>query len=112
MIVTSTPDVATEATADLTWTLILACARRLVEGVDLVKSGWWTGWDPNQVLGIELRGRTLGLLGASPVAVAVGRRAGPFGLRLVYTARERRLDLIGNPWGTGWARSGRIRGSA
>ncbi len=93
VIVTSTPDVATEATADLTWTLILACARRLVEGVDLVKSGRWTGWDPNQVLGIELRGRTLGLLGASPVAVAVGRRAGPFGLRLVYTAREPAPEL-------------------
>jgi len=87
VIVTHTPDVVTEATADLAWTLILACARRLIEGVDLVKSGLWTGRDPNQLLGVELRGCTLGLLGASPVAVAVGRRAGPFGLRLVYTAR-------------------------
>ncbi|MGE5742782.1 MAG: D-glycerate dehydrogenase, partial [Gemmatimonadota bacterium] len=56
--VTNTPDVLTEATADLTWALILACARRLPAGMDLVKSGQWTGWHPTQLLGMELRGRT------------------------------------------------------
>src|SRR2546427_299184 len=62
--VTNTPDVLTDATADLTWALILACARRVVEGTALVRSGSWTGWHPELLLGIELRGRTLGLLGA------------------------------------------------
>ena len=88
VIVTNTPDVLTDATADLTWALILACARRLVEAVDLVRSGRWTGWHPEQLRGMELRGRTLGLFGAGRIGQAVGRRALPFGLRVVYTARS------------------------
>lgn len=87
VIVTNTPGVLTEATADLTWALILATARRLIEGVELVRSGHWTGWQPEQLLGLELRGRTLGLLGAGRIGQAVGRRAPPFGLRLLYAAR-------------------------
>src|SRR5437773_8538689 len=87
ILVTNTPGVLTEATADLTWALILALARRLVEGVDLVRSGQWTGWHPEQLLGLELRGRTLGLFGAGRIGQAVGRRAPPFGLRVLYTAR-------------------------
>lgn len=93
VLVTNTPDVLTEATADLTWALILACARRIVEGVDLVRSGRWTGWHPEQLLGLELRGRTLGVLGAGRIGQAVGRRAGPFGLRVLYTAREAKPDF-------------------
>jgi len=93
ILVTNTPGVLTEATADLTWALILATARRLVEGVDLVRSGHWTGWHPEQLLGLELRGRTLGLLGAGRIGQAVGRRAAPFGLRIVYTARTPKPDL-------------------
>ena len=85
--VTNTPGVLTDATADLTWALILATARRLIEGVDLVRSGQWSGWHPEQLLGLELRGRTLGLFGAGRIGQAVGRRAVPFGLRLLYTAR-------------------------
>src|SRR3989454_1732722 len=87
VLVTNTPGVLTEATADLTWALILATTRRLLEGVELVRSGQWTGWHPEQLLGLELRGRILGLLGAGRIGQAVGRRAVPFGLRLVYTAR-------------------------
>ena len=87
VLVTNTPGVLTEATADLTWALILATTRRLLEGVELVRSGRWTGWHPEQLLGLELRGRILGLLGAGRIGQAVGRRAVPFGLRLVYTAR-------------------------
>ena len=93
ILVTNTPGVLTEATADLTWALILATARRLVEGVDLVRSGQWTGWHPEQLLGLELRGRTLGLLGAGRIGQAVGRRAAPFGLRIVYTARTPKPDF-------------------
>ena len=87
VLVTNTPGVLTEATADLTWALILAAARRLIEGVDLVRSGQWTGWHPEQLLGLELHGRTLGLFGAGRIGQAVGRRAPPFGLRVLYAAR-------------------------
>ena len=93
VIVTNTPDVLTDATADLTWALILACARRLVEAIDLVRSGRWTGWHPEQLLGVELRGRTLGLFGAGRIGQAVGRRAVPFGLRVIYAARTAKPDF-------------------
>ena len=88
--VTNTPDVLTDATADLAWALILACARRVVEGTELVKSKQWAGWHPELLLGVELRGRTLGLFGAGRVGQAVGRRAVPFGMRLRYAARNPR----------------------
>lgn len=87
VMVTNTPGVLTNATADLTWALILATARRLAEGIGLVRSGKWTGWHPEQLLGMELRGRTLGLLGAGRIGQAVGRRAPAFGMRILYAAR-------------------------
>jgi glyoxylate reductase len=86
IVVTNTPDVLTDATADLTWALILACARRLPEGMALVRGGW-AGWHPEQLLGLELRGRTLGLLGAGRIGQAVGRRARAFGMRVIYASR-------------------------
>lgn len=88
VIVTNTPDVLTDATADLTWALILACARRLVEGVALIRSAQWQGWHPEQLLGLELRGRTLGLLGAGRIGQAVGLRARPFGMQVIYSTRN------------------------
>jgi glyoxylate reductase len=91
--VTNTPDVLTDATADLTWALILACARHVLEGVELIKGGTWTGWRPELLLGLELRGHTLGLLGAGRVGQAVGRRAGGFGMRILYTARSPRPEF-------------------
>lgn len=93
IIVTNTPGVLTDATADLTWALILACARRVVEGAELVKSGAWPGWHPTQLLGLELRHRTLGLLGPGRIGQAVGRRAVPFGMRVIYTARTPRPEF-------------------
>ena len=60
LIVTNTPDVLTDATADLTWALLLATARRIVEGDTLVRSGRWTGWSPTQLMGTEISGKTLG----------------------------------------------------
>jgi len=87
VLVTNTPDVLTDATADLTWALILATARRLVEGIDLVRSGRWSGWHPELLLGMELRGRTLGILGAGRIGQAVGHRARTFGVGLVYASR-------------------------
>lgn len=93
IVVTNTPDVLTEATADLTWALILVCARRLLAGVDLVKSGQWTGWHPTQLLGMELQGKTLGLLGAGRIGQAVGRRGRAFGMRILYAARTAKPEF-------------------
>lgn len=103
IVVTNTPDVLTAATADLTFALILACTRRIGEGERLVRSGGFTGWDPRMLLGLELEGATLGLLGAGRIGAAVARRAAGFGMRLVhFDSREspaadalgsRRLEL-------------------
>lgn len=93
VLVTNTPDVLTDATADLTWALILATARRLPEAIDLVRSGQWSGWHPEQLLGMDLRGCTLGLLGAGRIGQAVGKRAPAFGLRVIYTARTQKPEL-------------------
>ncbi len=93
VVVSNTPGVLTEATADLTWALILACARGLLAGVDLVKSGQWTGWHPTQLLGMELADKTLGLLGAGRIGQAVGRRGRAFGMRILYAARTRKPEF-------------------
>jgi glyoxylate reductase len=88
--VTNTPDVLTESTADLTWALILAVARRLKEGMRLVSAGEWKGWHPTLLLGQELTGKTLGLVGAGRIGQAVGRRARAFGMRILYNSRTRK----------------------
>jgi glyoxylate reductase len=88
LIVTNTPDVLTDATADLTWTLILATARRVVEGDALVRSGRWTGWSPTQLLGAEVSGKTLGIIGMGRIAQAVARRAVGFRMLVRYHTRQ------------------------
>lgn len=85
VVVTNTPDVLTEATADLAWALILAAARRVLEGDRMVRGGQWTGWEPLQLLGLELRGAALGILGAGRIGTAVGLRAAGFGMNVLYT---------------------------
>ncbi|HEX2757421.1 MAG TPA: NAD(P)-dependent oxidoreductase, partial [Thermoanaerobaculia bacterium] len=86
--VTNTPDVLTEATADLTWALILAVARRIREGEALARSGTWDGWKPQELLGVSLSGRTLGIYGMGRIGRAVARRGEAFGMRVVAFDRD------------------------
>lgn len=86
---THTPDVLTEATAEMAWALLLNLARRIGEGERLVRSGQWQGWAPNQLLGTGLRGKTLGIVGCGRIGQAFGRIAHFFGMRLTYFNRSR-----------------------
>lgn len=91
--VTNTPGVLTEATADLTWALILATARRLPEGEALVRTGRWTGWAPTQLVGGDIYGKTIGIIGMGRIGQAVARRAQGFAMDIIYYSRNR-LPLI------------------
>ena len=84
LTVTNTPDVLTDATADLTWALLLATARRVVEGDALVRSGRWIGWSPTQLLGTDVSGKTLGIIGMGRIGQAVARRAVGFRMPVRY----------------------------
>jgi glyoxylate reductase len=87
--VTTTPDVLTEATADLTWALVLAAARRLGEGERLVRTGAWPGWAPTQLLGQPVWGARMGIVGLGAIGRAVARRARGFGMHVAYSNRRR-----------------------
>jgi lactate dehydrogenase-like 2-hydroxyacid dehydrogenase len=84
----NTPGVLTETTADLTWALLLAAARRVVEGVDYVRAGQWLTWSPTALLGPDVYGATLGVVGLGRIGQAVARRAYGFGMRILYTSRQ------------------------
>jgi glyoxylate reductase len=88
IVVTNTPDVLTETTADLTWALLLATARRIVEGHEMVSGGAWTGWEPTQLLGKEVHGQILGIVGMGRIGQAVARRAAGFMMQVLYTGRD------------------------
>jgi glyoxylate reductase len=85
--VCNTPEVLTAATADLTWALILAVSRKVVEADRFVRAGCFQGWDPLLFLGRELSGQTLGIVGMGRIGRAVARRAHGFDLRILYTKR-------------------------
>jgi len=87
IIVTNTPDVLTESVADFTWALILGVTRRVSEGERVVRGGEWKGWAFDYMLGTELRGKQLGLVGFGRIGQAVAARAGAFGMRVAVTAR-------------------------
>ena len=88
VIVTNTPGVLTDATADLTFALLLASARRLVEGDALVRGGAWRGWSLDLLLGADVAGRTLGIVGLGRIGQAVARRARGFDMDIVYAGRR------------------------
>ncbi len=97
IVVTNTPDVLTNATADITWALILAVARRVVEGDQLVRQNQWTGWSPTQMLGVDLVGKTLGIIGMGRIGQAVARRADGFEMKVLYWTRSERPLQSANP---------------
>lgn len=82
--VTNTPGVLTEATADFAWTLLMACARRLGEGERLLRRGEFKGWGPAMLLGTDVYGKTLGLIGYGRIGRALAKRATGFDMRVIY----------------------------
>ena len=93
IVVTNTPDVLTEATAELTWALVLDVTRRITEGDRLARRGDWKGWALDFMLGSELRGKQLGLVGVGRIGRAVAARAPAFGMKVAYTSRRMGKDV-------------------
>ena len=85
VVATNTPGVLDETTADFAWTLLMAVARRLGEGEALARSGKWKGWDLDQLVGADVWGKTLGIVGFGRIGRAVARRAGGFQMKVIYT---------------------------
>ena len=88
IVVTNTPDVLTDAVADATWALILAVTRRISEGERLVRRGDWKGWAFDFLLGTDLKGKQLGLVGFGRIGRAVAAKAPAFGMRVAYASRH------------------------
>jgi glyoxylate reductase len=94
IVVTNTPDVLTEATAELTWTLILSAARRVVEGDRLIRRRGWKGWALDFMLGTELRGKQLGIVGRGRIGRAVAAKAPAFGMTAVFAKHDMSFDQL------------------
>ncbi|MFQ5587693.1 MAG: 2-hydroxyacid dehydrogenase [Nitrospiria bacterium] len=92
--VTNTPGVLTETTADLTWALLMTVARRILEADQWVKAGRWTGWAPTEFMGMDVFGKTLGLVGLGRIGQAVARRAAGFNMNVVYFSRRRLPEAV------------------
>jgi lactate dehydrogenase-like 2-hydroxyacid dehydrogenase len=88
IVVTNTPGVLTEATADLTWALLLATARRLLSAERFLREGRWQRWDVDLLCGADVHGRTLGIVGFGRIGQAVARRALGFGMRVLYCSQH------------------------
>jgi glyoxylate reductase len=84
IVVTNTPDVLTETTADFAWALLMAAARRVVEADQYARSGQWKAWKWDLLWGLDVHGKTLGVLGFGRIGRAMARRAGGFGMRVLY----------------------------
>ena len=102
IIVTNTPGVLTEDTADMAMALILSVPRRLAEGEKLVRSGQWKGWSPGGMLGHRIGGKALGIIGMGRIGQAVARRARAFGLTIHYHNRNRLPKVVEAELGAQW----------
>jgi glyoxylate reductase len=91
---TNTPGVLDETTADFAWTLLMAVARRLSEGEALARSGNWKNWDLDQLVGTDVWGKTLGIVGFGRIGRAVARRAGGFQMKVIYTDAVRPAEAL------------------
>jgi glyoxylate reductase len=89
IMVTNTPDVLTETTADLAFGLLIGAARRIGEGDRLIRSGQWDRWGPRFMLGLDVTGKTLGIIGLGRIGQAVGKRAKGFDMEILYSGRRR-----------------------
>ena len=106
--VTNTPGVLDETTADFTWALLLGVARRVVEGDQLARSGQWKGWDLMQLLGTDVHGKTLGIVGLGRIGQRVARRARGFGMRVLYCDAARAAAEVERELGVEWAEKERL----
>ncbi len=93
ILVTNTPDVLTDATADLVWALILAVTRRIIEADQICRKNTFSGWLPEYHLGFEVTGKTIGIIGMGRIGAAVARRAKGFDMRVAYYSRSRKPFL-------------------
>src|SRR6202521_2095416 len=91
---TNTPGVLDETTADFAWTLLMAVARRLGEGEALARSGKWKGWDLDQLVGADVWGKTLGIVGFGRIGRAMARRASGFKMKVLYTDAVRAPEAV------------------
>ncbi|MEO1403481.1 MAG: D-glycerate dehydrogenase [Cyanobacteria bacterium J06635_1] len=97
-----TPGVLTDATADLTWALLMAAARQVVAGDRFTRSGQWQTWEPALLLGPDVAGATLGIIGFGRIGQAVAKRALGFGMRILYHGRHRVAPELEEALNAGW----------
>lgn len=90
IIVTNTPDILTDATADLAMTLLLACSRRLFEAEAYLRAGKFKSWEPELLLGYELKNKTFGIIGAGRIGQATAKRANAFGMKIIYYNKSKK----------------------
>ena len=105
IIVSNTPGVFTDDTADLTMAGIIGVPRRIREGVELIRSGKWTGWTPTALLGTKLAGKVLAIVGMGRIGQAVAHRARAFGLEIAYHNRKRLPEAVERMFHARWVES-------
>jgi glyoxylate reductase len=96
IIVTNTPDVLTESTADLTFALLMAAARRMVEATDYLRLGEWKSWAPQLLTGMDVYGSTMGIIGLGRIGEALAKRGKGFEMKVLYHSRSRKPEAENN----------------